>query len=508
MQKIKEINKTQIKRFYFLSPTAYCLLLTAYCLLLTAPLYAQHGRPAEEAPFVKPQSPGAQIVSKLHFNPLEFTPPKAQRKVLSNGMVLYLLEDHDLPIVNITSTIRTGAIYEPAEKAGLASLTGHVMRSGGTTTRSVEKINEELEYMAASVETAIGREEGTASLSTMKKDLDKALEIFADVLRNPNFPEDKIKKRKEEVLEGMRRENDSPGGIVFREFRKLIYEPHPYGRKVEGYPDTLGRITREDMVEFHKRYFHPNNVLMGVAGDFDTQEMLEKLEKLFKDWPRAEVSFPAVPNVKEGFNKSINYIYKDIDQSNVVLGHLAIERTNPDYFPAMLMNFILGGGSFASRIPGKVRSDEGLAYSVYSAFHTPRDKGFFFVSCQTKSESTSRAISLTLEEIRKIKEKPVEEDELATAKDTFTNQFVFLFTSSSAIASHMVNIEYQGLPLDYLDTYVAKVNAVTREDILRVARKYLQPDNVTLLVVGNKDKFDRPLSEFGEVKTIELKSIE
>ncbi|HHT9152479.1 MAG TPA: M16 family metallopeptidase [Candidatus Hypogeohydataceae bacterium YC40] len=431
-------------------------------LFLAQPLYAQHGHPTEETPLVKPASPGARLVSQLHFKPLEFTPPKAQRKVLSNGMILYLLEDHDLPIVNIMATIRTGSIYEPAEKAGLASLIGIVMRAGGTTNRSAEKINEELEYIAASVETAIAREEGSASLSVMKKDLDKGMEIFADILRKPAFPEDKIKQKREEVLEGIRRENDNPANILFREFRRLLYPSHPYGRKVEGYPDTLARITREDMVEFHKKYFHPNNILMGIAGDFDTQEMLNKLEKLFKDWPKAEVSFPNVPPVQEEFHKSVNYIYKDINQSNVVLGHLAIERTNPDYFSVMLLNFILGGGSFASRIPEKVRSEEGLAYSVYSAFQTPRDKGFFFVNCQTKAESTCRAISLSLGEIEKIKEEPVKEEELVTAKDTFTNQFVFLFTSSSAIASHMVNIEYQGLPLDYLDTYVEKVKAVTR----------------------------------------------
>lgn len=483
------------------------LLILAFIYSLAQPLYAQHGRPAEEAPLIKPQSPGAQMVSKLHFKPLEFTPPKAKRMVLSNGMVLYLLEDHDLPIINITATIRTGAVYEPPEKAGLASLVGHVMRSGGTISRSAEEINEELEYIAASVETAIGREEGSASLSALKKDLDKALEIFADILRNPAFPEDKIKKRKEEVLEAIRRENDNPAGVLFREFRRLLYEPHPYGRKVEGYQDTIDRITREDMVEFHKKYFHPNNILMGIAGDFNTPEMLEKLEKLLKDWPEAEISFPTISPVMEEFHKSINYVYKDIDQANVVLGHLAIERTNPDYFPVMLMNFILGGGSFASRIPGKVRSEEGLAYSVYSAFSTPRDKGFFFVNCQTKSESTGRAISLVLEEIQKMKERPVEEEELVNAKDTFTNQFVFLFTSSSAVVSHMVDIEYKGLPFDYLDTYVDKVKAVTREDILRVARKYLHPDKAILLVVGNKEKFDRPLSEFGEVNTIELKAI-
>jgi predicted Zn-dependent peptidase len=504
----KRETKMRINKFCLFLATSYWLLSTTFCLLLAVPLYAQHGRPTEEAPLVKPQSPGAQMVSKLQFAPMEFAPRKPQRNVLSNGMVVYLLEDHDLPIINITATIRTGAVYEPPEKAGLASLVGHVMRSGGTTTRSVENINEELEYIAASVETAISREEGSASLSVLRKDLDKALEIFEDILRNPAFPEEKIKKRKEEILEAIRRENDSPAGILFREFRRLLYGAHPYGRKVEGYPETLDRITRKDMVEFHKKYFHPNNILMGVAGDFDTQEMLEKLEKLLKDWPREEVSFPAVPSVVEEFQKSVNYIYKDINQSNVVLGHLAIERTNPDYFPAMLLNFILGGGSFASRIPGKVRSEEGLAYSVYSAFQTPRDKGFFFVNCQTKAESTSRSIALSLEEIQRIREKPVEEEELATAKDTFTNQFVFLFTSSSAIVSHMVNIEYQGLPLNYLETYVDRVKAVTREDLLRVAQKYLHPDKVTILVVGNEKKFDRPLSEFGEVKTIELKGID
>ncbi|HHT9118236.1 MAG TPA: M16 family metallopeptidase [Candidatus Hypogeohydataceae bacterium YC38] len=484
------------------------VIVIALILFLAPHLYAQHGLPTEEAAPTKPQSKGAEIVSQLKFKPLVFMPPKPERRVLSNGMVLYLLEDHDLPLINITAKLKTGAIYEPPEKAGLASLTGHVMRSGGTISRTAEEINRELEYIAASVETGIDRESGVAGLSVLKKDLDKALEIFADVLMNPAFPEDKIKKRKEEVLEAIRRENDQPGQIVFREFRRLLYEPHPYGRKVEGYVNTLANITREDMAAFHERYFHPNNIILGVSGDFDALDIVEKLEKVFSSWPKEEINFPTVPKVKDDFRRSVNYIYKDIEQSNVILGHLGIERTNPDYFPVTIMNFILGGGSFAARIPGKVRTEEGLAYSVYSAFHTPRDLGFFFVNCQTKSESTARAISITLEEVSKIKEKSVEDEELAGAKDTFTNQFVFLFTSSAAIVSHMVDIEYQGLPLDYLDTYVEKVQAVTKEDIQRVAQKYLHPDKVTLLVIGNQSRFDRPLSDFGQVSTIELQKID
>ncbi|HHT9134642.1 MAG TPA: M16 family metallopeptidase [Candidatus Avalokitesvara rifleensis] len=468
-------------------------------------VYAQHGgMPQKGVALTKPQSKGAEIVSKFQYNPLKWIPPKVERRVLPNGMVLFLLEDHELPLVNITSAIRTGSIYEPADKAGLAALVGHVMRSGGTTNMSAEDINKELEFMAAFVETSIGREEGSASLSSMTKDFDKTLKVFADILMHPAFPEDKIQKRKEEVLEAIRRENDNPDQIAFREFRRLLYEPHPYNRKVEGYADTIPTITREDMVAFHKRYFHPNNMIMGISGDFNTAELIKKLEQAFEGWKKEEIDFPHVPKVGEEMTLSINYVDKDLEQSTILLGNIGIERTNPDYFAVKIMNFILGEGSFTARIPKKVRDEEGLAYSVYSAFHTPRDLGFFFVSCQTKVGSTGRAIELILEELQRIKQKPVSDEELTLAKDTFINQFIFLFTTSTAIVSHMVDIEYEGLPLDYLDTYVANITAVTKEDVLRVAQEYLHPDKITLLVVGNEKRFDRPLNHFGNVSIIEL----
>ncbi|MCQ4574630.1 MAG: insulinase family protein [Candidatus Brocadiales bacterium] len=473
-------------------------------VLLGGYAHAQHAMPGKGAALTEPQSKGAKIVSKFKYEPLVWSPPRVERRVLPNGMILFMLEDHELPLVNITAAVRTGSIYEPADKAGLASLTGYVMRSGGTTNMSAEEINRELEYMAASVETSIGREEGSIGLSVMTKDLDKTLEIFADILRHPAFPEDKIEQRKEEVLESIRRENDDPTQIAFREFRKLLYEPHPYNRKVNGYADTIPRITREDMIAFHNKFFHPNNMIMGISGDFDTAEMLRKLEKVFSGWEKEKIDFPHVPKVDKETELSVNYVDKDLNQSTILLGNIAIERTNPDYFAVKLMSFILGEGSFTARIPKKVRDEEGLAYSVYSAFHTPRDLGFFFVSCQTKVESTSRAIELILEEIRRIKQRPVSDDELNGAKDTFINQFIFLFTTSGAIVSHMVDIEYKGLPLDYLDTYVDNIKAVTREDLMKVAKKYLHPDKIIILVVGDEDKFDRPLNDFGKVNVLEL----
>jgi predicted Zn-dependent peptidase len=454
----------------------------------------------------KPESEGAKIVSDFKFKPLNFVPPKVDRIVLENGMILYLLEDHNLPLFNITARIRTGAVYEPHEKAGLASLTGYVMRSGGTISMPADKMNEELEFMAASVETSIDRESGSANLSTLKKDIEKGLKIFADVLMNPAFPEDKIKMRKDEVIESIRRENDNPTQIAHREFRRIIYDSkHPYSRKIEGTLESIEKITRNDIIAFHRKYFHPNNIILGVSGDFSKEEIIKKLNEVFAGWKKEDIHFPEVPKVEKRFEKSVHYVYKDINQANVIMGHLGIHRKSPDYFPVMIMNFILGGGSFTARIPGRIRSDEGLAYSAFSAFQTARDTGMFFVSCQTKLESTGRAISIALEELDKIRKKPVDIEELSLAKETFMNQFVFRFTTSASIVAQKVDIEYEDLPLDYLETYLENVQAVTLDDVQRVAKKYLHPGDIKILVVGDEEKFDKPLDSFGKVNIIELK---
>ncbi len=487
------------------------VVFIAYVLSLTysSNLYAQPqgGHERVVAPSIgKPESEGAKIVSGFKFKPLNFVPPKVDRVVLENGMILYLLEDHDLPIFNITARIRTGAIYEPQEKAGLASLTGFVMRSGGTVSMPADKMNEELEFMAAYVEPSIDRESGSASLSTIKKDIDKGLKIFADVLINPAFPEDKIRMRKDEVVESIRRENDNPAQIAQREFRKIMYDSkHPYSRKVEGTLESIEKIARDDMIAFHKKYFRPNNIILGISGDFNKDEIIKKLNTVFSNWKKEEIQFPEVPKVDRRFEKAVFYAYKDINQANVIMGHLGIHRKSPDYFPVMIMNFILGGGSFTARIPGRIRSDEGLAYSAYSAFQTARDIGMFFVSCQTKLESTNRAISIALEELEKIRKSPIDKEELTQAKETFMNQFVFRFTTSASIVGQKVDIEYEELPLNYLETYLDNVQSVTYEDVQRVARKYLHPDEIKILVVGDKEKFDKPLDSFGKVNVIELK---
>ncbi len=493
------------KNKYLVFPAVFIAYLLSVCY--SSHLSAQpqgHEHAAVPAP-EKPESEGAKIVAGFKFKPLNFVPPKVDRIVLENGMILYLLENHDLPLFNITARIRTGEVYEPPEKAGLASLTGYVMRSGGTVSMPADKMNEDLEFMAASVETSIDRESGSAGLSTLKKDIDKGLKIFADVLMNPAFPEDKIRMRKDEVIESIRRENDNPAQITHREFRKIVYDgKHPYSRKVEGTLETIEKITRDDMVAFHKRFFHPNNIILGISGDFNKEEIIRKLNTVFAGWKKEDIHFPEVPKVEKRFERAVYYVYKDINQANVLMGHLGIQRKNPDYFPVMIMNFILGGGSFTSRIPGRIRSDEGLAYSAYSAFQTARDLGLFLISCQTKLESTNRAISIALEELEKIRKTPIDKDELAQAKETFMNQFIFRFTTSASIVAQKVDIEYEDLPLNYLETYLDNVQSVTQEDVQRVAKKYLHPDEIKILVVGDKEKFDKPLDTFGKINVIEL----
>jgi zinc protease len=478
-------------------------------MLAGATLFAQDakaaaptaGRGANQAP---PSTFHRKDPRTLKYSELRFTPPQPERVTLENGMTVFLLEDHELPTVDAIAAIRTGSIYEPAEKLGLASLTGTVLRSGGTKNVSADQLDEELEYLAVSIETSITAEEGTASLSVMKKDLDRGLQLFADVLRNPAFAEDRLVVAKNQLKEALRRRNDIPSQLTGIEFNKLLYgSNHPLARIPTA--ETVDRITREDLVEFHQKYFHPNAVILGVTGDFNTSEMLAKLKEDFKGWEKVAVSYPPVEEVKLEFKKSVNLIERPIDQTNVRLGQLAIKLSNPDFFPLSVMDSILGSG-FHSRLVNEIRTKMGLAYGVGSTLNPgERDYGNFWIQFETKPETTLKAMNTALLEVRKMQEQPVTAEELDTAKDIVLNSFVFRFSDSSQIVSRRVDYLYFGLPDDFLETYRDKIAKVTREDIQRVAKQYLHPDQFVILAVGDSKKFDQPLSTLGEVHTIAVK---
>ena len=471
------------------------LLVAVGLLCLAAPAAASQASEKGEQPPADPRA--------LTFPALEFEAPKAERAVLANGMVVYTLEDHFLPMISIVSAIKTGEIYVPAEKAGLGALTGYVMRTGGTKRMTPDEVDKALEYVAASVTVDVSRERGTARMFCLKKDLDSTLRIFADVLISPTLAQEKIDKRKKELMESFRRENDRPDEIVGREFRKLIYTEHPYARRVTGYPDTIRKITREDLVAFHEKYFHPNNMILGVSGDFEKEQMLQKLREVFGEWEKEDIDFPCVPELREDFQRSVNYIKKDLVQSSVLLGHLGLERLNPDFYAVSVMNFILGG-DFTSRLVESVRAKAGLAYSVGSVFQMPRYKGMFICYFETASAKTHLAAEKVIAELSRICSETVPPEEFKRAKDSISNSFVFKFTTSRSIVDQLVSIEYEGLPRDYLDTYLDKIAGVTPDDVLRVAKTYIHPERITLLVVGSDEALKSFPERWGKFNVVEL----
>lgn len=448
---------------------------------------------------------GAADYKKLKYPKLgDIVMPEIKQATLGNGMKLFLLEDHELPLINVSAIIRTGSIYESADKIGLASITGEVMRSGGTATKTGDELDEELEAMAASVETSIGLNSGSASVSVLKEDIDKGLAILADVLMNPAFREDKIFLSKMQAKSMIARRNDNVRAIAGREFDKLIYGPESVYARQEEYA-TIDSITRDDLVAFHKLFFGPNNMMLAVCGDFNADEMIKKIDSAFHDWRKIDLNIPDTPQIDYKFRKTVNQIRKDdINQSNIYLGHIGGLMSDPDYFTLVVMNKILGGG-FTGRLFKNVRSREGLAYSVFGSYSANYDyPGEFYVGCMTKSQSTVYAIRAMLKEVEKMREAEVTDEELALAKDSFLNSFVFNFDTKGEIVRRLMIYEYFGYPADFLMKTKENVEKVTKADVLRVAKEHLKPETVQILVVGRPEEFDQPLSTLGEVNEIDI----
>ena len=441
---------------------------------------------------------------EMNFPPLSFFPPKATRTVLSNGMILYLLEDPELPLVNISALIRTGSIYDPPDKVGLAKLTATLLRNGGAAGRTPQAINEELEFMAAEVEFYMNRESGRASLSVRKQDFPRALALLAGLLMKPAFDPAQLDLGKKKEVEAIRRSNDNPEEIAYREFRKVLYEGNPRGQVPS--IESIENIRREDLIGFHKRFFQPNNMMLGVSGDFKREEMISALEEAFRDWERPLVELPFISTPSPRDKKMIYHAPKDLPQSTILLGHLSLPLDHPDHIPLKVLNYILGAGGFSYRLTQEIRLNQGLAYSVGSFYQGRVGYGVFGAFCQTKSSTTHKAISLLYEIIEGLKKNRPRPEELDWAKKSLISQFIFSFTSSASIVSQQMQLEYDGLPEDYPEKFQGRVAAVSPEDLGRVAQKHLHPETSVLLVVGQEGDFDRPLSAFGLVNRIELKN--
>ena len=441
----------------------------------------------------------------LQFPPLnDIVTPTPTRVVLDNGIILYLVEDRRLPMINLSARFGVGSVNEPADRIGLAGITGAVMRTGGSTSMSGDEIDETLEGLGAAVETSIGLVSGSAFMSVLKDNVDTVLPILADVLMHPAFPEDKIELEKVTARSTISRRNDDPTDMAFREYRKLIYGAESvYARHAEY--TTIDAITRDDLVAFHRDWMHPDNTMFGVWGDFDTDEMVKKISDVFGGWEKAGFVRPDLPDVDYTYDSSVNLVRKDdINQSTVVLGHIGGVRDNPDYFALRVMNDILSGG-FSGRLFRIVRSEQGLAYAVFGIYSANYNfPGIFYVACMTSSETTAQAIRSLRHEVGRMTTDEITEEELNLAKESFLNSFVFNFDSRREIIDRQMTYEYYGYPQDFLEKTKTGIEKVTVEDVKRVAREYLQPDKMRLIVVGNDQDFDEAMSAFGEVNEIDV----
>ncbi len=432
--------------------------------------------------------------------------PVPSRFELPNGMVVYLVEDHEIPMVGVNAMIRAGSLWEPAQKAGLASIVGTVMRSGGTAKYPGDKLDEELDRLGAYVETGMGKDSGSAAVSVLKEDIDRGISILADVLQNPAFPQDKIDLAKIAERDNIARRNDNPHSIVFREFERVIYgNDSPYARLTEY--DSINAITRDDLVAFHKQFVQPENIILGAVGDFKADEMRARIEKAFGSWARGGKPKPATPGIdpaarnRAGFY-SINK--EDMQQSWVIMGMLGGKRDDPDYPALSVMNGVLGGG-FASRLFSNVRSDQGLAYAVFSSWGAGWDQpGTFSAAGSSKPETTIKIYNSIRHEIERLAEGGVTADELTRAKDGILKGMAFESDSTNKIVRRMMSYEYYGYPQDFLEKYRTGVEKTTSADVARVAKQYLKPDQFAVLFLGKEKGYEQPLSSLGRVASIDI----
>jgi len=429
---------------------------------------------------------------KLVFAPIAYTPPVARdyRVVLKNGMVVYIAEDPTLPLVNIELTLRTGSYLVPAGKEGLAGLTGSQIRRGGTKTMTAEQLDEKLDFLAANVGTSIGETSGRASLNTLRDNLDESLKVFVEMLKEPRFQEDRLALAKEQALQEMKKRNDDSEDVEAREWNVLLYgEGHFSNRFTTA--ASIQSITRADLVDFHRKYMHPANMIAAVSGSFSKAVMIQKLEAAFAGWPGTAAPVPPVPAEIQTAAPGVYRIQKDVNQGRVSIGLPSVRRDDPDAYALEVMNEILGGSGFTSRITKTVRSDEGLAYSAGSGLrfgiYYP---GAFRAEFQSKSRSVSYAASLVLQEIKGMREKPVTAEELDTIKRNLIETFPSTFNSKAQTVGIFAADEYTKRDPSYWQTYRDRINAVTAADVQRVARKYLVPEKLVVLVVGDQKEID------------------
>jgi len=432
-----------------------------------------------------------------------FHPQEPKRIEFPNGLVIFLQEDHELPLIDGIARIRGGSRAEPAGKAGMMDMYGEVWRTGGTQSQTGDQLDDYLEVRAAKVETGNNADSTSISWSCLKGDFDDVFKIFADLLRNPEFRQDKLDLAQKEMNDSISRRNDDVSQIASRESTKLAYgKDNPYDREPEY--ATVAAVTRQDLQNWHRDHVYPNNIIQGVVGDFDSARREAKLKQAFGEWAKGPAD--KSPDIKFDPGKPGYYLIAktDINQSNIRMVELGIRRDNPDYFAAQVFNEAFGGG-FSSRLFKNIRTAKGLAYGVGGGVGSAFDHlGITRIAMGTKSTSTVESIQALYEEIDNLKTNPITEEEIKRAKDSILNSFVFNFDSPEKVLRERMAYEFYGYPADFLERFRAGVEKVQASDVARVAERYIHKNQFAILVVGNTAEFDKPLTSLGPVTNIDI----
>jgi len=435
------------------------------------------------------------LLFTIHFSLLtEAHALDIKKQTLQNGLTVVHLEKHDLPIVVVNLLIKASPLKEPKEKAGLAYLTARLLAEG-TLKRSASEISEEIEFIGASLDISNNSDYTTVSLSALKKDLENGLDIFSDVLLNPFFSDSEIRRKKDLIKGSLIQSEDNPSFVASKAFIKEVFGAHPYGRLITGSIESIENITRDDIVMFYQKTYLPENAMLTVVGDLTSEEVNSLINKYLGQWKteeRRQTTEERKQIEKKLREKKVVVIDKDITQANIILGHIGISRDNPDYYAVSVMNYILGGGGFASRLMKVIRDEMGLAYSIYSSFSVNKEPGQFEVEVQTKNESAEVVISEILKQIERIKNEMVTDHELEDSKAYLTGSFPRRLETSKRIADFITAVQYYGLGDDYIEKYPEYIKNVTKDDILQAAKKYLDNENYILVVVGNAKKMNLP----------------
>ncbi|SYZ74377.1 Peptidase M16 domain protein [Candidatus Zixiibacteriota bacterium] len=452
---------------------------------------------------------------QLKFKDLNYQPPKAAeyRHTLQCGATAYIIENHETPAFNLTVMVRTGSIYEPVEKAGLADMTGYLMRNGGVTGMTAKQIDERLAYLAGDISVRIDDTRGTASLFCLSKDIDEGMGLFKKILKDPVFDTAALSRYRTDVLSELSQRNASTEDIERREWQFLMYGNHPCTTPLRRTEKSINSITRDDMLAFQKKYFFPKNFILAVSGDFKTADIISKLSALFSGWPSHELQLPPVPDQIPDPKPGVYIVEKaDVNQSRIRLGHIGVKRDIPEQYALMVANDILGGGGFTSRIVSRVRSDEGLAYNAGSAFDRPvLYPGTFRAWFQTKHATAAFGTRLIVDEIKRIRTEKCDTTVVNDSKSGFIGNLVNPFSSKTSIVSTFADDQYTGRPDDYWQNYTKNIQAVTPDDVLAAAQKYLHPDKLVFLIIGNadeikkgSDKHPENIADFGNITILPL----